>query len=172
MKKILIALSFIIQFQPALAEKFTLGSDVINLPIEKSWLAKQSDNKGSLVFFNPKEKNPRPITSLYFAKVLYPTQDVSTFKDEFIKEKIKWIEEVGAKSNKAVKADEIDQHREILIEAEFNFQNNDFIEITRMRECSKTKTIILKMLFPKNLLKTEQKQFDELKEVNFCPEVL
>lgn len=150
-------------------EKYQLGNAQVELPLPKSWQSKQSDKLGSLVFFNPQAKSPRPIISVYETTFRYPTEDLSTFKKEFIKEKLSWLAQMEAKEKKATTLDHNDQLKEVMATLEFTFQGNDFIEITRMKECSKEKSIVLKMLFPKSSISQEQKLINELKSTSFCP---
>jgi len=145
------------------AIEYTLGKRKFDLPLPKEWLAK-SPKKDSLVFFDAKESQPRPIISVYSSPFEFP-KDLSVFESSYKMKKKEWVSEVDAKENGAPKFEYLKESRTVLISYFFEVNKISYIEEVSFQECDKDSGMGLKILRP---VKSELSQSKSLLLSKLC----
>ncbi|PIP93810.1 MAG: hypothetical protein COW00_04435 [Bdellovibrio sp. CG12_big_fil_rev_8_21_14_0_65_39_13] len=147
----------------AFAFEYTLGKRKFDLPLPKEWLAK-SPKKDSLVFFDAKESQPRPIISVYSSPFEYP-KDLSVFEGSYKMKKKEWVTEVDAKENGTPKFEYFKEKKTVLISYFFEINKISYVEEVSFQECDKDSGMALKILRP---VKSEMSQSKTLLKSKLC----
>lgn len=145
------------------ATEYALGDKKFELPLPKEWLAK-SPKKDSLVFFDAKESQPRPIISVYSSPFEYPS-NLSVFENSYKMKKKEWLLEVDAKENDVPRFEYFKEKRIILISYYFEVNNIKYVEQVSFQECGKTHGMAIKILSP---LKSEMSKSKSLLLSELC----
>lgn len=145
------------------AFEYSLKDKKFDLPIPQEWLAK-SPKKDSLVFFDAKELQPRPIITVYSSPFEYPT-NLSVFEKSYKMKKKEWILEVDAKENGEPKFEYLKDKKTVLVSYFFEVNKISYVEKVSFQECDKSHGMAIKIMSP---VKPEFSQSKTLLQSKLC----
>jgi hypothetical protein len=159
---------FVLLYTSALsAEVYTLGQRKLDLPFEKSWMAKTDNPESNLLFFDPKYPNPRPIVQVALSAFRYP-KDLSVFIDRYKREKNGWVGKQSGKLVKEIEHVAESKSRLIYFQLHFSIPIGEFFEWSMYHQCEDEFSLSLKMMVPVDSSKTMSPHWDELLASGLC----